>query len=130
MRLAYLAAGLTPPARFVWCGSPVALSHLARRAARADGPNMISAVVGRLRRQAAALVGRRVDARVRAAVERAVNPADMLVASVAETVMQSAADDHASLLMRYCRSEPLSLSDLWRALSGQEGFRHVAAGPA
>jgi len=129
VRLAYHAAGLQPPARVVWCGSPVALSHLARRAARADGPNVKAAVVDRLRRQAAALVRRRVHAVVRAAVERIVIPADALVVSVAETVMHSAADDNASLLMRYCRSEPLALSDLWRALSGREGFRHVAAGP-
>ena len=128
-RLAYHAAGLEPPARFVWCGSPLALSNLARRAARADGPNVKSAVVDRPRRQAAALVGRRAHARVRAAVESAVNPADALVAAAADAVMQSAADEHASLLMRYCRSEPLSLSDLWRALRGQEGFRYVSASP-
>ena len=127
-RLAYHAAGLKPPARFVWCGSPLALSTLARRAARADGPNVKSVVVDRRRRRAAALVGNRISRRVRAAVESAVNPADALVASVAEAVMQSAADDNASLLQRYARSEPLSLSDVWRALLGREGFRYVAAG--
>jgi len=129
VRLAYHAAGLRPPARFVWCGSPLALSNLGRRAARADGPNVKSAVVDRRRRQIATRVGRRVNARVMTAVERAVNPADALVASAAEAVMQSAADENASLLQRYCRSEPLSLSDVWRALLGREGFRYVAAGP-
>lgn len=129
VRLAYHAAGLGPPARFVWCGSPLALSNLARRAARADGPNVKSGVVDRCRRQIAARVGWRVNAGVMTAVERAVNPADALVASVAEAVMQSAADENASLLQRYCRLEPLSLSDVWRALLGREGFRYVAAGP-
>ena len=99
-RLAYHAAGLRPPARFVWCGSPLALSNLGRRAARADGPNVKSAVVDRRRRQIAARVGRRVNAGVMTAVERAVNPADALVASAAEAVMQSAADENASLLQR------------------------------
>src|SRR5215475_7744043 len=37
VQLAYQAAGLKHPARLVWCGSPVALSHLASRASRGDG---------------------------------------------------------------------------------------------
>ncbi len=128
-RLAYRAAGFEAPARLVWCESPVALSHDARQASRADGPNIRSAIVDRLRRQAAAQVGRRLHARIRAQVESAVNPADALVASVTDAVEEAAAHDNVSLLRRYRRSEPLSWSDVLRALLGQEGFRYIAAGP-
>jgi hypothetical protein len=127
-RLAYHAAGFRPPARFAWCDGPVALSDLARRASRADGANIKSAVVDRLRRKVAARVGRRIHARVQAAVESAVNPADALVASVADAVLQGAVHDNASLLQRYRRSEPLAFSDVLRALLGREGFRYIAAG--
>jgi len=44
-RLAYRAAGLKPPARFVWCESPLALANLAHRASRRDGPNVKPAVI-------------------------------------------------------------------------------------
>src|SRR6478735_10697404 len=40
VRLAYRAAGLEPPAQIVWCDSPVALSQLAQRISRGDGPNV------------------------------------------------------------------------------------------
>jgi hypothetical protein len=127
-RLAYHAAGFAPPDRVVWCESPVALSNLARHASRADGANVKTAVVDRLRRQVAALVRRRVHARVLAAVERAANSADALAAAAADAVIEGAAHDNASLLARYRRSDPLSWSDIWRALLGREGFRYIAAG--
>jgi hypothetical protein len=127
-RLAYRAAGFAPPVRFVWCESPVALSHLARQASRADGANIKSAVVDRIRGQVAVRVGKRVHARVQAAIETAVNPADALVASVTDAVVEGAAHEYASLLRRYRRAEPLSWSDVLRALLGQEGFRYIAAG--
>src|SRR6266702_8166741 len=56
VRLAYRAAGLAPPARLVWCDSPIALAERAQRASRADGPNVKPALIGRLRRQVAAMV--------------------------------------------------------------------------
>ncbi|MGA7806294.1 hypothetical protein, partial [Bradyrhizobium sp.] len=59
-RLAYRAAGLQPPVRFVWSDSPVALSHLTRRASRADGANVKAALVDQVHRSVAATVGRRV----------------------------------------------------------------------
>jgi hypothetical protein len=132
VRLAYHAAGFRPPARLVWCDGPVALSHLACRASRADGPNVKSAVVDRLRRKVAALVSRRVDRRVQAEVESAVNPTDALVASAADAVMPVAAHENASLLDRVRRSHSLSLSLslswILRALLGRQGFRYSAAG--
>ena len=128
MRLAYDAAGFRPPARLVWCESPVALSHLARNASRADGANVKTAVVDRLRRKVAGLVRRRVHGRVLAEVERAVNSADALVAAAADAVIEGAAHDNTPLLARYRRSDPLSWPDIWRALLGQEGFRYIAAG--
>ena len=42
VRLAYCAAGLAPPARLVWCGSPIALAH---RASRADGVNLKPVII-------------------------------------------------------------------------------------
>jgi hypothetical protein len=128
VRLAYHAADITPPARLVWCDSPVALSGLACRATRADGANLKSAIVDRPRRKVAALVSRRVDRRVQAAVESAVNPFDALVASAADAVMLRAAHENASLLDRIRRSHSLSLSWTLRALLGRQGFRHSVAG--
>jgi len=128
VRLAYHAAALKPPARFVWCESPVALSHLACRISRADGPNVKSAVIHRLRRQAASLVGRRVHKRVRAVVGSVVSPTDALIASAADAVMLGTAHENASLLERVRRAHPLSLSWNLRALLGRHGFRYSAAG--
>ncbi|MBV9565609.1 MAG: hypothetical protein JOY90_34930 [Bradyrhizobium sp.] len=127
--LAYQAAGLQPPARFVWCDSPVALSHLAARPSPADGANVRSALIDRIRRQAARQVRKRIGARRTAEIAATVNPADALIATVAELVLAHVADDDASLMQRYRRSEPLSRADLWRTLLGREGFAHVAAGP-
>jgi len=128
VRLAYRAAGLKPPARLVWCEGPVALSNLALRPSRADGPNVKPKVVDRLRRQGAAQVEGRIHARVRALVESMVKPTDELVASAAETVIQGAAHENASLLDHFRRSQPLSLSVGLRVLLGQQGFRYNAAG--
>src|SRR6201986_4757096 len=64
-RLAYHAAGLGPPACFVWCESPVALANLTRRAARRDGPNVKPALIDRPRRRVAAAVRRHLHKRVR-----------------------------------------------------------------
>jgi hypothetical protein len=128
VRLAYRGAGLKAPARIVWRESPVALSQLACRASRADGPNVKSAVIHRRRRQAAALVGARIDRRVQAVVDSAVNPTDALVESAADAVLRSAAHESASLLERFRRSDPLSLSWTMRTLLGLHGFRYSAAG--
>ncbi|SDS05078.1 hypothetical protein SAMN05444158_0843 [Bradyrhizobium canariense] len=125
-RLAYHAAGLKPPARFVWCESPLALFQRAGRASRDDGPNVKSAIIHRPRRQVAAWVGRRLHKRVRAEVERAVNPADALVASVADAVMLRTPDENLSLLMRMRRGYPLAWS--LPALLGRQGFRDSAIG--
>jgi hypothetical protein len=126
-RLAYRAAGLKPPARFVWCESPLALANLAHRASRRDGPNVKPAVIRRLRRQVAARVARRLHKRVRAAVESAVNPADALLAAAADAVMLRAPDENLSLLQRARNGYPLS----WRlpALFGGYGLSDCAAGP-
>jgi hypothetical protein len=126
VRLAYHAAGLKPPARFVWCESPVALYRLARQASRVDGPNVKTILIDRLRRRVAAQVGRRLHKRVRAAVENAVNPADTLVASAAAAVMQRAPDENLSLLARARRGYPLSWS--LPALLGRHGFGDNVAG--
>src|ERR1700687_5220322 len=128
VRLASRAAGLKPPGRLVWCEGPVALSNLALRPSRADGPNVKPAVVDRLRRHGAAQVRGRIHARVQALVESMVNPTDGLVASAAETVIQAAAQENASLLDHVRRSQPLSLSVGLRVLLGQQGFRYNAAG--
>src|SRR5581483_7048200 len=47
-RLAYRAAGLSPPARFVWCDGPVAMSRRAARISRRDGANVRWALIDRL----------------------------------------------------------------------------------
>lgn len=129
VRLAYHAAGLKPAARLVWCHSPIALSHLAHRASRADGPNVKSALIHRLRRQVAARVGSRIAARARARVESIVNPADALIASAADAVMAATMRENLSLLDLVRRSYPLSLAGAVRVLAGQQGFRYSAVGP-
>ena len=129
VRLAYQAAGLKPPARLVWCDSPIALSQLAQRASRADGPNVKSALIHRLRRQMAAQVAGRVGARARAMIESIVGPVDALVGSAAEAVMTATARESLSLLDLVRRSYPLSLADAVRVLAGQQGFRYSAVGP-
>jgi hypothetical protein len=129
VRLAYHAAGFEPPARLVWCHGPIALSHLAHRASRADGPNVKSALIHRLRRQVAARVRSHVGARTRARVESFVNPADALIASAADAIAAATMRENLSLLDLLRRSYPLSLADAVRVLAGQQGFRYSAVGP-
>jgi hypothetical protein len=129
VRLAYQAAGLKPPARLVWCDSPIALSQLAQRVSRADGPNVKSALIHRIRRQMAARVASRVGARARAMIASIVGPVDALVGSAAEAVMTATARESLSLLDLIRRSYPLSLADAVRVLAGQQGFRYSAVGP-
>jgi hypothetical protein len=119
VRLAYRAAGLDPPARLVWCDSPVALLQNARRPSRADGPHVGSRVVGRLCRQVSTRIRSRIDGRIWALIEGQVNPVDQLVASAAEAVMQGAASESVSLLDQFRRSEPVSLKLALRALFGR-----------
>ena len=128
VRLAYHAAGLDPPARLVWCESPVALSALARRVSQADGPNVRSLIIDRLRRQVAACVRRRIPARVLALVESMVNPDDELVAAAADAAIEAAAREQVSLLALLRRSYPLSWSTALDVLAGRQGFRYDAIG--
>jgi hypothetical protein len=124
VRLAYQLAGLAPPTRFVWCESPVALARFAGRASSADGLNVRSALVDRPRRAVAAAIRRRLGWRVRKMVESAVNPADALVASATEAVMQAVPNENLTLLSYWRDARPLSL----RTLLGQSGLRYDAAG--
>jgi len=127
VRLAYHAAALKPPARYVWCEGPVALSHQTRRISRADGANVKSAVIHRLHRQVASLVGRRVSKRVRTAVAGVVSPVDALLASAVDAVMRGLAHETVSLLERIRRTSAWSWN--LRALFALRGFRSSAAGP-
>jgi hypothetical protein len=134
VRLAYRAAGLQPPAHFVWCESPIALAHLTRRIARADGTNVKTALLRRQRRQVASLVRRRLPAHVRAAVTSGVNSADSLVASANDATTRRVARHTGPLLERIRRSRALSwdlrtlfgLSDLYEA-AGQHEFAWLGA---
>lgn len=129
VRLAYRSAGLKPPARFVWCESPVALSHLARGVSRADGVNVRSVIIDRPHRKATRAVGRRLHRRLLAKVENTVNPEDTLVASVTESVLQAAPQEDLTLVDYLRRSQPSSWSFALRMLLGRHGLRHDAAGP-
>jgi hypothetical protein len=128
VRLAYRAAGLNPPARLVWCDSPIALSHLALSASGADGVNVKSAVLDRPHRQAAAAVGKRLHRRVQAEVESKMGLFDPLVEQAAEVVMQGAAQEDGPLLDRLHRARPLTWSYVLHALLGRQGFRFEAIG--
>jgi hypothetical protein len=128
-RLAYSLAGLAPPARIVWCESPIALARLAGRPSRADGVNVRSIVVDRSRRKVAAAVGRRLSRHVCAMVERTVNAADALVASAAEAVLRAVPNEDVTLIRYLREARPLSPSFLLRTLLGRCGLRHDAAGP-
>ncbi|MBV9461000.1 MAG: hypothetical protein JO141_26315 [Bradyrhizobium sp.] len=129
VRVAYRAAGFAPPARVVWCGSPLELSRRTERISRADGPNVRWALIDRVRGKVSAQIRKRLPRRLLAEVEGAVNPADALTASVTASVVQAAEREPLPLLTRARRGEPLSLSCVWLALSGREGFRHATAGP-
>src|SRR6201989_2277574 len=76
VRLAYRAAGLSPPARFLWCEGPVAMSRRASRILREDGPNVRWALLDWLRWKVAGEVRRRLPRRLLRDVETVVNPAD------------------------------------------------------
>src|SRR5262249_392251 len=107
VRLAYRAAGLRPPLRFVWCDSPIALSHRAAAASAVDGPNVRFTLIDRMRRQAARLLRKRLSRRLMAEIVAAVNPADALIDAVSEVVLQHANQDEISLSARLKRSRPL-----------------------
>jgi len=129
VRMAYQAAGLRPPVRFAWCDSPIALSYHACMASRADGPNVRSVVIDRVQRQVTRRVRKRLGKRIAAQVESAVNPADPLVAAVADVVVQNATSHEASLAQRLRMARPLSLPRLFGALAAPQTFRDSAAGP-
>lgn len=129
VRLAYQAANLRPPLHMVWCDSPVALSDRASRASCADGPNVKSGVIDRLRQRTAARVRRRLPARLRAQIESAVNPADPLGDSATDAIAQGAVQENASLLECLRRSRPLSWSRFFSALAAPRNFRDSGAGP-
>jgi hypothetical protein len=130
LALAYQAAGLKPPDRFVWCDSPLALSHRASAATRADGPNVRSALVDRVRRHVARRVRKRLGRRLVGEVVAAVNPSDGLIGAVSELVLQHANRDEISLAARLCRAQPLSLSRMLAALAAPQSFRDSVVGPA
>ena len=129
VRLAYQAAGLSPPTRFVWCDGPVAMSRRAARILRDDGANVRWELIDRLRWKAAAAARRRLPRKLLRDVEAVVNPADALASAVADAVTEAATLEPVALLTRWRRGEPLSLSCVMLALSGREGFAHAAAGP-
>jgi hypothetical protein len=128
-RLAYEAAGLVPPVRFVWCDSPIALSHRASIASSVDGPNVRSSVIDRMRRLVTARVRRLLQRRAWIQIETTVNPADTLVATASEVVLQGAAQHEAPLLERLLRSRPWSVWRILDALSAPQNFRDSVAGP-
>src|SRR5690348_14588106 len=61
VRLAYRAAGLAPPRRVVWCDGPIALAERARHITQADGANVRSVLVDRVRRQVFAQLRKRLS---------------------------------------------------------------------
>jgi len=128
VRLAYRAAGMPPPARLVWCDSPIALSERVRHLTRGDGPNVRPALIDRLRRRVFARLRQRLSRKLMKEVGAAVNPTDALVAATAEMVVQAIGDDNGALLTRYCRGEALSWSSVLQAFIGRVGFRYEAAG--
>jgi hypothetical protein len=97
-----------------------------RQVSRADGANVKSALMHRLRRRLAAVVGAHLHKRVLAAIGRAVNLTDALVIAAAEAVMLRTPDENLSLLARVRRGYPLTLS--LTALLGRQGFRDNAIG--
>ena len=126
VRLAYCAAGLAPPARLVWCGSPIALAH---RASRADGVNLKPVIIDRPRRNAVASVRRRLSRRLRAQVAGAVDPPDALLASVAEIIQHATPVEDVTLLDYLRGSQSLSWSFALRTVMGWRGLQYEAAGP-
>ncbi len=131
VQLAYEAAGLDAPNRYVWCDGPVALVDRARRASAVDGANVRSVLIDRVRRQTLARIRRRLRKHVRAQVAHAVNPEDTLLAPVTDLVVQATetAHDGRSVLGRFLSARPLSWPNTVALLMGRDGFRHSAAGP-
>jgi hypothetical protein len=128
--LAYQAAGLKPPMRFVWCDSPIALSHCAFAASVADGANVRSAVIDRMRRQATRRVRKRLGRRLATVIASTVNPADVLIAAISEMVLLHANQGEVSLAARLRRSRPLSPWRILTALIAPQNFCDSVAGPA
>jgi hypothetical protein len=126
VHLAYVAAGLVPPARIVWCDSPRAMMQSARDASHAGGRNVKFALVDRVHRQTAAQVGRRVGPQLLAAVEDAVNPADPLTEAADELVVRSLAD-HGLSLIGEIRRHGLSWSVALAAFLAPRSLRSGAA---
>ena len=129
VRLAYCAAGLAPPARLVWCGSPIALAQRAHRASRADGVNLKPVIIDRPRRNAVASVRRRLSRRLRAQIAGAVDPPDALLASVAEIIQHATPVEDVTLLDYLRGSQSLSWSFALRTVMGWRGLQYEAAGP-
>ncbi|MGV7219800.1 DUF6745 domain-containing protein [Bradyrhizobium sp. UFLA05-112] len=128
VRLAYHVAGLAPPVRVVWCDSPLALATLAGRMSRDAGRNVRSRLVDRLRRIVASLVEARVDRKVLATVESAVNPADPLVAAATDAVMRSVPEQTLTVL-GHLRRYGLSWSAVCQAMLAPRSFSSLAGGP-
>lgn len=128
VQLAYHAAELAPPARIVWCDSPLTLATLAGRMSRDDGRNVRSLLVDRLRRKVDSLVGRRVHRKALATVESAVNPADPLVAAATDAVIRSVPEQTLSVL-GHLRRYGLSWSGVREAMLAPRSFSSCAVGP-
>jgi hypothetical protein len=95
---------------------------------RADGRNVRSALLDRLRRRFSVLAGMHVDRTVQAAVESAVDPADALVTAVIEIVTGHSPEPNLSVLDHVRRSGP-SWSGVLQALVAPRHFRSCTAGP-
>jgi hypothetical protein len=128
VRLAYRLAGLAPPARFLWCDSPLMLARLAGGASRADGINVKSTILDRPCRKVAAAVRGRLNRRVQAMVENTVNAADALVAAAAHSVLRAAPNEEVTLLRYLREARPLSLAFALKTLLGRCGLRYDAVG--
>ena len=128
--LAYQAAGLKPPLRFIWCDSPIVLSHRSCIVSAIDGANVRAILIDRMRRRATRLVRKRLGRRIAAEIASAVDPADALIASISEMVLQHANQDEISLPARLKASRPLSPWRILTALVAPQNFADSVAGPA
>jgi hypothetical protein len=128
VRLAYQAAGLSPPARIAWCDGPIALAKLAARMSGEGGRNVRGRLIDRVRRDVASSVAARISPKTLAAIEGAVNPDDPLVAAAAEAVIRNVPEKNLSVLGQLRRSG-LSWSALLEAVAAPRGFSSCTAGP-
>jgi hypothetical protein len=126
--LAYHAAGLAPPGRIAWRDGPLALADPALRMSREDGRNVRFRLVDRLRRRVNSVVETRVQRKLLAAIDSAVNPVDPLAAAAAEAVTQSVPERALSVL-GHLRRTGLSFSGVRQALVAPRGLSSRAAGP-